>query len=181
MRRCELSGVDHAREGDRSAAGARGVGAAAVNDSRGYQGSPLAIAALRPQALVSCASRKTRQGSCDAHDDGEVERSCSCDSRKFRRSRPAATEDPQPLESHPADAASALLGLRRDGVERVAELAELTGISLEDAERLLCLGVAVLAKWGYGEAALCSEYRLTPEQVAQAIRRCPAELLAESV
>ena len=82
---------------------------------------------------------------------------------------------------HPADVASALLGLRRDGVERVAELAALTGISLEDAERLLCLGVAVLAKWGYGEAALCAEYKLTPEQVAQAIRRCPAELLAESV
>jgi hypothetical protein len=37
----------------------------------------------------------------------------------------------------------------------------------------------VLAKWGYQEAALCEEYKLTPEQVAQAIRRCPAELLAE--
>lgn len=40
-------------------------------------------------------------------------------------------------------------------------------------------GVAVLAKWEYQEAALCEEYKLTPEQVAQAIRRCPAELLAE--
>jgi hypothetical protein len=37
----------------------------------------------------------------------------------------------------------------------------------------------VLAKWGYQEAALCEEYKLTPEQVAQAIRRRPAELLAE--
>ena len=81
---------------------------------------------------------------------------------------------------HPDDAARVLLSLREGGVERVAELANRCGISLERAEQLLCLGVAILAAWGWGEAALCEKYGLTPEQVKHAIRVCPTDLVAAS-
>jgi hypothetical protein len=67
--------------------------------------------------------------------------------------------------------ATVLLGLRRDGWGdgRVAGLADVTGLSCEHVERLLCLGVRILAGWGWQSAALCAEFKLSPEQVTHAL------------
>jgi len=112
---------------------------------------------------------------------------------KTANGNPATAETPKPetpapprvipklAKLHPGDAAAVLLSLREDGVERVAELAKLTDISVKQAETLLCLGLAVLTAWGWGEKDLCKRYRLTPQQVQQALRACPTELLAQSV
>jgi hypothetical protein len=88
---------------------------------------------------------------------------------------------PKLAKLHPGDAAAVLLSLREGGVDRVAELAKLTDISVKQAETLLCLGLAVLTAWGWGEKDLCKRYKLTPQQVQQALRACPTELLAQSV